>query len=122
VRSQEKRLDAVTVLEIDFVEKCSGENGFSGRRTAVEADKETAARQPLDGLRPHVLDRLAGDVEGDESNDLDGLMCRDAKRAARVNVPGRVAVHHLHNPNHQNQRNADNSKQRNPGGTRAQLG
>jgi len=98
--------------------KCSAESGFSGRRTAIETEEETAAGKLLERLRPDMLNGLAGDVESNEGDDLNGLMRRDAKRAVRVNVPGRVAVHHLHHSNHQNQRDADDPEQRDPGRAR----
>lgn len=69
-----------------------------------------------------MLNRLAGDMQGDESNGLNGLVRRDAECAVRVDMPGGMAVRHLHHSNHQNQRDADDPEQASPGGARAQFG
>lgn len=119
IRNMARGLRKRDWAQLRFWRKCSGESRFSGRRTAIETEEETAAGKLLDRLRPDVLNGLAGDVEGNESDDLNGLMRRDAKRAVRVDMTGRMAVRHLHHPNHQNQRDADDPEQRNPGRARA---
>lgn len=62
-----------------------------------------------------MLDRLAGYIESDESDDLDGLMCGDAQGAIRVGMPGGVAMRRLHDSDHQYQRDADHPDERYPG-------
>lgn len=69
-------------------------------------------------LRRKVLDRLARDIERNKCYNLNRLMRRYAKRAIGIDVPGRVAVRGLHNPDHHHQRHADNSHQGNHGGAR----
>lgn len=66
-----------------------------------------------------MLDGLAGYIKSDERDDLNGLMRGDAKRAVRVGVAGGVAMHHLHDSNHQHQRDADDPYKSYPGGARA---
>ncbi|MGC1363299.1 MAG: hypothetical protein WA602_14455 [Silvibacterium sp.] len=97
-----------------------GESSFSGWRTAIETEEKAAARELKRGFRPDVLDGLAGDIEGDEGNDLNGLMCGDAERAVGVDVAGGMAVDHLHDSDHQDQRDAYDPEQSYPGGARVQ--
>lgn len=67
-----------------------------------------------------MLNGLAGDVEGDQGDDLNGLMCGDAERTVRVRMAGGMAVHYLHDSDHQDERNADYPEQSYPGGACAQ--
>ena len=68
-----------------------------------------------------MLDGLARYIEGNERDNLNGLMRADAKRAIGIGVSGGVTMHRLHHSNHQNQRDADHPDQSNPGGASAQL-
>ena len=63
----------------------------------------------------NLLDGLAGYVESDEHNDLNGLMRGDAERAVGIRMAGGMAVGHLHDSNHQYERDADDPEKTNPG-------
>ncbi|HEX5235103.1 MAG TPA: hypothetical protein VFW25_07215 [Silvibacterium sp.] len=54
-----------------------------------------------------MLDGLAGYIQGDEGDDLNGLMRGDAQRAFRIGVAGWVAMSHLQDSDHQHERDAD---------------
>ena len=58
-----------------------------------------------------MLDRLAGYVERDERDNLDGLLRSNAESAIRVRVTGGVAVRHLHDSDHQHEGDADDPDQ-----------
>lgn len=58
---------------------------------------------------------LAGKIERNQCNDLDDVMRRSAKRAIVIWLPGRMGVGNLDYPTHQDQRNANNPKQRHQG-------
>ena len=68
-----------------------------------------------------MLDGLAGYIQRDERNNLNGLMRGNAKGAIGIDMPGWMPVHHLDDSNHQNQRDADNSNHGQPCGTHSQF-
>lgn len=68
-----------------------------------------------------MLDGLAGEIQGDERDDLNGLMCGDTKGAVGIDASVGVAVHRLYYSDHQNQRNTDDSNESYPCGARAQF-
>jgi hypothetical protein len=113
---------AAITAELVFSEKRSGVDGFSGRWSAVEPKEEAAAGKLQDWFGEDMLDGLTGDVEGDEGDDLNGLVRSDAERAVRVGVTGGVAVNHLHDSDHQHERDTGDPDQSDPGGACAQLG
>ena len=61
-----------------------------------------------------MLNRLARYIQRNKRNHLNSLVRCDAKGAIGIDVPGRVAVHHLDDSNHQDQRNAYNTDRRDP--------
>ena len=93
---------------------CSDAGGFSRRRAAVETEKEAAAGKLKKRLRRDMLDGLAGDIQSDEGDAVDGLMRGDAERAVGVGVAGGMTVRHLHDSDHQHERDAGDPNEGHP--------
>lgn len=68
-----------------------------------------------------MLNRPAGNIQGDDGDDLNGLMRGDAECAGRIRVSGIMAVSHLRDSDHQHQRDADDPDQRDESGPRAHV-
>lgn len=68
-----------------------------------------------------MFEGLAGNVERNEGDNLNGLMRSNAEGAVGVGMPGWVAVRHLHDSDHQHQRDAEAPDENYPGRPRVQL-
>ena len=85
---------------------CSGESRFSRRRSRGKLEEKSGSRTAAGGLWNQANDRQAGEKERDQGNNLDDLVCRNAKSAIMVWLTRSVRVSNLSDARDQHQGNA----------------